>query len=293
MGIIRITAEGFVGEPMLKKNEKCEKCSIITQEELEALFSKDIAQIETIISIYNEYAPKFHVDTCLRKAHFWAQIREESGSRLAVKSGESLIYSAARLYHRSNFKDTKGRTIKKGPFAKFWGQAELCLRYGDTTDDDKIIGIPYESKKRPPKHKANQVEIANIAYAGRLGNGDAVSGDGWRFRGGGFIQVTGRNQYDTINQTIKKCCHDFTGTITFENINNIKESMISALAYWKCNNLNAKADKGYEKNIVDSITRVINYNTDSYSERFLHFQKAISCFKTKECSYDKEATTNK
>lgn len=38
----------------------------------------------------------------------------------------------------------------------------------------------------------------------------------------------------------------------FENINNIKESMISALAYWKCNNLNAKADKGYEKNIVDS-----------------------------------------
>ena len=41
------------------------------------------------------------------------------------------------------------------------------------------------------------------------------------------------------------------------------------------------------------ITRVINYNTDSYSERFLHFQKAISCFKTKECSYDKEATTNK
>lgn len=113
------------------------------------------------------------------------------------------------------------------------------------------------------------------------------------FRGGGFIQVTGRAQYDTINQTIKKCCHDFTGTITFENINNIKESMISALAYWKCNNLNAKADKGYEKNIVDSITRVINYNTDSYSERFLHFQKAISCFKTKECSYDKEATTNK
>lgn len=69
--------------------------------------------------------------------------------------------------------------------------------------------------------------------------------------------------------------------------------MISALAYWKCNNLNAKADKGYEKNIVDSITRVINYNTDSYSERFLHFQKAISCFKTKECNYDKEATTNK
>lgn len=293
METIKITAQGFVGEPTLKKKEKCEKCSIITLEELEALFSKNIAQIETIISVYNKYAPKFHVDTCLRKADFWAQIREESGSSLAVKSGESLIYSAARLYHRSSFKDTKGRTIKNAPFAKFWGQAELCLRYGNTMDDDKIIGVPYDSKKRPPKHKANQVEIANIAYAGRLGNGDAASGDGWRFRGGGFIQVTGRDQYETINQTIKKYCPDFTETITFENINNVKESMISALAYWKCNNLNAKADKGYGRNVVDSITRVINYHTNSYSERFQHFQNAISCFKTKECSYDKKATTNK
>lgn len=40
MGIIRITAEGFVGEPMLRKNEKCEKCSIITQEELELYFQR-------------------------------------------------------------------------------------------------------------------------------------------------------------------------------------------------------------------------------------------------------------
>ena len=112
-------------------------------------------------------------------------------------------------------------------------------------------------------------------------------------RGGGFIQVTGRAQYDTINQTIKKCYLDFTGTITFENINNIKESMISALAYWKCNNLNVKADKGYGRNVVNSITRVINYHTNSYSERFQYFLNAISCFKTKECCYDKKATANK
>ena len=72
-----------------------------------------------------------------------------------------------------------------------------------------------------------------------LKNGNAASeGQLASLRGGGFIQVTGRAQYDTINQTIKKCCPDFTGTITFKNINNIKESMISALAYWKCNNLN-------------------------------------------------------
>ena len=112
-------------------------------------------------------------------------------------------------------------------------------------------------------------------------------------RGGGFIQVTGRAQYDTISQTIKKCCPGFTGTIAFENINNIKESMISALAYWKCNNLNVKADKGYGRKVVNSITRVINYHTNSYSERFQYFLNAISCFKTKECCYDKKATANK
>jgi putative chitinase len=44
-------------------------------------------------------------------------------------------------------------------------------------------------------HAANEVAIANIAYANRMGNGDAASGDGWRFRGTGPIQLTGRDMY--------------------------------------------------------------------------------------------------
>ena len=48
---------------------------------------------------------------------------------------------------------------------------------------------------RTPTQPANEVAIANIAYAGRMGNGDVASGDGWRFRGTGPIQLTGRDIY--------------------------------------------------------------------------------------------------
>ncbi len=48
---------------------------------------------------------------------------------------------------------------------------------------------------RTPTQPANEMAIANIAYGGRMGNGDVASGDGWRFRGTGPIQLTGRDLY--------------------------------------------------------------------------------------------------
>ncbi len=47
-------------------------------------------------------------------------------------------------------------------------------------------------------------QIANIVYANRMGNGDTASGDGWKYRGRGFIQLTGKNNYQLLS--------DYTGT---------------------------------------------------------------------------------
>ena len=64
--------------------------------------------------------------------------------------------------------------------------------------------------------------------------------------------------YEEINTTIKKVHPAFKTKITPENISNIREAVISAMAYWYNHNLNAKADAGNTESAVDTITSVIN-----------------------------------
>lgn len=60
-----------------------------------------------------------------------------------------------------------------------------------------------ERDGRTEEHKANQLNIGNIAYADRIGNGPIDSGDGYRFRGGGYIQTTGRYNWEQAAKTIR------------------------------------------------------------------------------------------
>lgn len=249
------------------ETEECPACKKVTFDELKELFTSALDDtLQAVVSIYNQVAAKFEINTCLRKAHFFAQVREESGTSLSVSKGESLDYSAMKLYSGN-------------PFSYFKNNDEACM-YGRTLTDDDIKGIP---GKHPEKHAADQEAIANRAYANRLGNGDINSGDGWCYRGGGFIQVTGKDNYTAINNTITDIYPELGYDITGNNINNCKEAMISAMAYWYRNNLNILADKGKTKAVVDSITKVINKNTDSYTARFSHFSKAEKVFDIDNC----------
>lgn len=94
-----------------------------------------------------------------------------------------------------------------------------------------------------------QTRIANRVYAGRLGNGDEASGDGWKYRGRGLIQVTGRNNY--------KSCGDALGTdllIAPDQLLGTSPASMSAAWFWKTQGLNQLADAGN----FDSITARIN-----------------------------------
>lgn len=91
-------------------------------------------------------------------------------------------------------------------------------------------------------------KIANRVYADRMGNGNEASGDGWKYRGRGFIQITGHNNYEALAQD--------TGIDYLNNpelLLNEADSMISAIWFWKKNNLNHYADQDNVKEITKRI----------------------------------------
>ena len=97
---------------------------------------------------------------------------------------------------------------------------------------------------------ANKPEkIANRVYANRMGNGEEKSGDGWKYRGRGFLQITGKiNYFQLANDTDLDCLKN--PDLLLEEAN----AMISALWFWNKAGLNKLADK----NDLKGITRKIN-----------------------------------
>lgn len=92
--------------------------------------------------------------------------------------------------------------------------------------------------------------IANRVYANRGGNGNEASGDGWKYRGRGFIQLTLKDNYKALSND--------TGidyVLNPDLLLNEADAMIAALWYWKKNNLNSYADKGD----IDGVSDIINF----------------------------------
>ena len=123
----------------------------------------------------------------------------------------------------------------------------------------------------PTEEIANQYahhpeQIANRAYAGRMGNGDEASGDGWKYCGRGLIQLTGKANYqafaDSIDTPVEEI-PEFLGT--FEG------AIQSACWFWESNNLNALADSGD----ILSMTKKINGGTIGLEERQAHYHQAL------------------
>jgi putative chitinase len=113
----------------------------------------------------------------------------------------------------------------------------------------------------------NQVKIANRVYANRMGNGDEASGDGWKFRGRGLIQVTGHDNY--------KACGDALGIdllVAPDQLTGTSLASMSAAWYWKSHGLNQLADAGN----FDTITARINGGQNGRAERRALWAKAKS-----------------
>ena len=185
---------------------------------------------DTVIAQIPETAAKFGIDTPLRLAHFLAQCGHESGGFRLTK--ENLNYSAKGL---------------KGIFAKYFKEAGLAEAY----------------ERKPEK-------IANRVYGGRMGNGPESSGDGSKYCGRGYIQLTGKDNYVAFGKSINEDL-----TLNPEKVST-HYALLSAAWFFTKNGLHKIADGGASDAVVTQITKRVNGGTIGLPDRIKHFKEYYS-----------------
>jgi putative chitinase len=106
------------------------------------------------------------------------------------------------------------------------------------------------------------MRIANRVYASRMGNGNEASGDGWRFRGRGAIQLTGKSNYQAFSNYVKDL-----EIISNPDIVATKYFFKSAEFFFNCNNLWLVANKGIDGTVIRELTKKINGGTHGIEDR--------------------------
>ena len=182
---------------------------------------------DSVIAQIPDTAKKFNITTPLRLAHFLAQCGHESGGFKAVQ--ENLNYSATGL---------------KGTFSKYFKEAGLA-----------------ESYQRNPQ------KIASRVYGGRMGNGPESTGEGYKFRGRGYIQLTGKDNYTNFAKFIGE------DTVANPDLVATKYPLASAAFFFDSNKLWSICDKGADVATVTAVTKRVNGGTIGLPDRIKHFQE--------------------
>jgi putative chitinase len=124
--------------------------------------------------------------------------------------------------------------------------------------------FPKYFKDKDPDNYARQPErIANIVYSSRMGNGDVSSGDGYKFRGRGAIQITGRSNYESFARSVEMSLDD-----AVEYIMTPEGAIMSAGWFWDANNINSISDN------ITKTTKKINGGTIGLEDRTSLYEKA-------------------
>jgi len=200
---------------------------LITAEQLREIMPyAKEANINRFTPSLNSELPKFQINTPLRLAQFIAQIAVESASLNATS--ENLNYSAAGL---------------RAVFGKYFPTDELAEQYA----------------RQPQK-------IANRVYANRMGNGDEASGEGWKYRGRGLIQLTGKSNYVACGTGIGKSLVTNPDSVSAD----ADIAVQSCCWYWNSRKLNYYADQ----DDIKRITKLINGGYHGLDQRQAFLEKA-------------------
>lgn len=125
----------------------------------------------------------------------------------------------------------------------------------------------YFSNGSAAQYARNPEKIANRVYANRMGNGNEWSGDGWKYRGRGYIQLTGKANYVSFSQSVGE------NVVSNPDLVSTKYPLASAAWFFHRNALNTIADKGPSVDVITAVTRRVNGGTKGLSDRISKFNK--------------------
>lgn len=117
------------------------------------------------------------------------------------------------------------------------------------------------------KYVHQPVEIAARVYANRMGNGDEASGEGWLYRGRGYMQLTGKDNYTLFDATVTD------NTVLNPEMVATKYPLESAAWFWNSRRLNDLADTGSDQQVVAEVTKKINGGYKGLEDRQRRFNE--------------------
>ncbi len=167
-------------------------------------------------------AAKYYKLSPARAAHFFGQTSHETGGFKAFS--ENLNYGAKGLM---------------GVFKKYFPNEAIAKQY----------------ERKPEK-------IANRVYANRMGNGDEASGDGWRYRGRGALQLTGRTNYETFAAYCNR-----PDVMTNPDLVATELAFESAMFFFERNKLWSICDQGVTDAAILSVSKKVNGGTHGLEDR--------------------------
>ena len=188
---------------------------------------------DSVIAQLPDTMVKFELNTPLRLAHFLAQAGHESGGFKAVT--ENLNYGAKGL---------------RGVFGKYFPTDAKALEY----------------ERKPEK-------IANLVYGNRMGNGAESTGEGFKFRGRGYIQLTGKDNYVAFDKVVEE------DLIANPDLVSTKYPLLSAAWFFHKNGLHKIADEGATEAVVTKVTKRVNVGTIGLADRLKHFNEYYNLLK--------------
>jgi putative chitinase len=136
----------------------------------------------------------------------------------------------------------------------------------------KIFG-KYFNASTAPGYARNPEKIANRVYSSRMGNGNEASGEGWKYRGRGYIQLTGKDNYKAFDATVDD------DILTTPDLVATKYPLSSAAFFFNKNGLWSICDKGADVATVTAVTKRVNGGTIGLDDRIKHFNEYYALLK--------------